>query len=133
VVRGVAQPVGRGLFVRLDVFRGLGGLPTFSVLDDVPFGYRLTIEEIPVDCVPFTAIADAPEDARMLLAQGPLVSELPRHPLCAACRYAADRQGTRTIRSRPYASPHTSACSSSPEGMKFALRLPWRVRAHRRL
>ncbi|WP_329080138.1 glycosyltransferase [Streptosporangium sp. NBC_01469] len=66
---GVSQLVGHGLFVRGDVFADLGGLPDFTVLDDVPFGYRLTMERIPVESVPVTLVADAPEDVRELLAQ----------------------------------------------------------------
>ncbi|MEV7357324.1 hypothetical protein [Kitasatospora sp. NPDC091276] len=50
--RGLAQTVGHGLLVRADVFREVGGLPTFTVLDDVAFGYRLTLGGIPVDSPP---------------------------------------------------------------------------------
>ncbi|WP_035847314.1 glycosyltransferase family 2 protein [Kitasatospora azatica] len=68
--RGLAQTVGHGLLVRVDTFRKVGGLPTFTVLDDVPFGYRLTIEGIPVDSLPHTYTVAAPEQVGELLAQG---------------------------------------------------------------
>jgi hypothetical protein len=65
LARGLAQTVGHGLWVRLDVFRRVGGLPTHSLLDDLPFGYRLTIEGVPVYNLPVTTIANAPEDVRV--------------------------------------------------------------------
>ena len=67
--RGLAQPVGHGLFIRLDVYRQLGGLPTFSVLDDVPFGYLLTLREVPVEVVARTYTVAAPDTLGELLAQ----------------------------------------------------------------
>ncbi|KJK56028.1 hypothetical protein UK12_25145 [Saccharothrix sp. ST-888] len=67
--RGLAQTVGHGLLVRADVFREMGGLPTFTVLDDVAFGYRLTLSGIPVDSLPFTTTVPAAEYLPELLAQ----------------------------------------------------------------
>jgi hypothetical protein len=68
--RGLAQTVGHGLLVRVDTFRKVGGLPTFTVLDDIPFGYRITLDGIPVDSVPYTYVVAAPEQLSELLAQG---------------------------------------------------------------
>jgi hypothetical protein len=67
--RGLAQPVGHGLFIRLDVYRLLGGLPTFSLLDDVPFGYLLTLREVPVQVVPRTYTVAAPDTVGELFSQ----------------------------------------------------------------
>lgn len=67
--RGLAQTVGHGLLIRLDVFREVGGLPTFTVLDDLPFGYRLTVTGIPVDSLPSTTTVPAAEYASELLSQ----------------------------------------------------------------
>ncbi|WFE26189.1 glycosyltransferase family 2 protein [Solwaraspora sp. WMMD791] len=93
-MRGLAQTVGHGLLVRCDVFARLGGLPTYTVLDDLPFGYRLTVEGIPVDCVPGLAVADAPEDVRDLIAQGRRwFQNYLDYPRCAA-RARADAVGT---------------------------------------
>lgn len=69
VLRGLAQTVGHGLLVRADVFREVGGLPTFTVLDDVAFGYRLTVAGIPVDSLPFTTTVPAAEYLPEVLAQ----------------------------------------------------------------
>lgn len=66
---GLAQTVGHGLWVRRDVFDAVGGMPTYTVLDDLPFGYRLTLARIPVRIVPVTATVPAPEDVRSVLAQ----------------------------------------------------------------
>ncbi|MEU9168527.1 hypothetical protein AB0D34_12145 [Streptomyces sp. NPDC048420] len=66
----LAQTVGHGLWVRLDVFGELDGLPTYTVLDDLPFGFRATVEHVPVHVVDHTATAPGPEDARTLLEQG---------------------------------------------------------------
>ncbi|MDG4834867.1 glycosyltransferase family 2 protein [Solwaraspora sp. WMMD1047] len=68
LARGLAQTVGHGLLVRLDVYREVGGLPEFSVLDDLPFGYRLTVEGVPVDVLPFTTTAAAPDRITDLVA-----------------------------------------------------------------
>lgn len=68
--QGLAQTVGHGLLVRVDTFRMVGGLPTFTVLDDLPFGYRLTIEGIAVDSLPYTYTVAAPEQVEELIAQG---------------------------------------------------------------
>lgn len=67
--RGLAQTVGHGLLIRLDVFREVGGLPTFTVLDDLPFGYRLTVTGIPVDSLPATTTVPAAEYVSELLSQ----------------------------------------------------------------
>ncbi|MGK5544987.1 hypothetical protein ACSNOH_09680 [Streptomyces sp. URMC 127] len=67
---GLAQTVGHGLWVRRDTFTRLGGLPTYTVLDDLPFGYQLTVCRIPVCCVPALAVAPGPEDIAALVAQG---------------------------------------------------------------
>ncbi|WP_329581943.1 hypothetical protein OG500_19265 [Kitasatospora sp. NBC_01250] len=69
LTRGLAQTVGHGLLVRADVYRAAGGLPMFTVLDDVAFGYRLTMGRIPVDSVPFTSAAAAAEYLPELLSQ----------------------------------------------------------------
>lgn len=87
---GLAQTVGHGLLVRLDVFRHVGGLPTFTLLDDLPFGYRLTVEKVPVHVVPQTAVADAPEHLSELVAQGRRwFHNYLDYPRCAAAARAA--------------------------------------------
>ncbi|HZM74574.1 MAG TPA: glycosyltransferase family 2 protein [Candidatus Limnocylindrales bacterium] len=68
--RGLAQTVGHGLLVRLDTFQSVGGLPEDTLLDDLPFGYRLTAAGVPVDCVPALATAEAPHDLGDLITQG---------------------------------------------------------------
>ncbi|GAA1439095.1 hypothetical protein [Nocardiopsis tropica] len=81
---GLAQTVGHGLWVRSDTYRRLGGLPTHTLLDDLPFGYRLTIERIPVEPVPSTLTAAAPETLPELLAQGQRwFHNYLDYPLCA--------------------------------------------------
>lgn len=67
---GLAQTVGHGLLIRADVFREVGGLPTFTVLDDAAFGYRLTLDRVPVDSLPFTTTVPAAEYVSELVAQG---------------------------------------------------------------
>lgn len=69
-VLALAQTVSHGLLVRADVFKEVGGLPTFTLLDDVAFGYRLTVGRIPVDSVPFTTTVPAAEFVNELVAQG---------------------------------------------------------------
>jgi hypothetical protein len=61
VRRGLAQTVGHGLLIRADVYHRLGGLPEDTMLDDLPFGYRLTAAQIPVQVVPVLSVAPAPE------------------------------------------------------------------------
>ncbi len=68
--RGLAQTVGHGLLVRVEVFRASGGLPVYTVLDDFPFGYRLSVDGIDVQPVPYTTLAPGPEEVRELIAQG---------------------------------------------------------------
>jgi hypothetical protein len=68
VRRGLAQTVGHGLLIRLDVFRQVGGLAEFTTLDDLPFGYRLTMAGIPVDVMPALTTASAPDRIAELLA-----------------------------------------------------------------
>ena len=67
--RGLAQTVGHGLLIRRDILRRTGGLPEFTTLDDLPFGFRLTVDDIPVDVVPALATAAAPEHPRDLIGQ----------------------------------------------------------------
>lgn len=100
MAQGMAQTVGHGLLVRLDVFRRVGGLPTYTVLDDYPFGYRLTIDGVGVECLPFTTVAPAPEDVRELLAQGRRwFQNYLDYPRCAAAARAAGHgtAATRTV------------------------------------
>lgn len=61
IARGLAQTVGHGLIVRTDVFKRVGGLPEHTWLDDIAFGYRLTVAGIPVHHVPVLLCAPAPE------------------------------------------------------------------------
>jgi hypothetical protein len=60
VRRGLAQTVGHGLLIRADIYRQMGGLPEDTVLDDLPFGYRLTTAQIPVHVLPVLSVATAP-------------------------------------------------------------------------
>ncbi|WP_195911062.1 glycosyltransferase family 2 protein [Streptomyces kaniharaensis] len=91
---GLAQTVGHGLLVRMDVFRQVGGLPTFTVLDDVAFGYRLTVDGIPVDSLPFTTTVPAAEYLRELLAQSERwFQSYLDYPQCAA-RWHAEGHGS---------------------------------------
>jgi len=66
--RGLAQTVGHGLLIRIDVFRQVGGLPEYTVLDDLPFGYQLTAAGVPVHPAPMTLVAPAPEHVADLVA-----------------------------------------------------------------
>ncbi|KOV36487.1 hypothetical protein ADK60_07060 [Streptomyces sp. XY431] len=92
---GLAQTVGHGLLVRMDVFRQVGGLPTFTVLDDVAFGYRLTLDGIPVDSLPFTTTVPAAEYVSELLAQGERwFQSYLDYPQCAT-RWHAEGHGRR--------------------------------------
>ncbi|MFJ5882604.1 glycosyltransferase [Kitasatospora cineracea] len=92
---GLAQTVGHGLLVRMDVFRKVGGLPTFTVLDDVAFGYRLTLDGIPVDSLPFTTTVPAAEHLSELLAQSERwFQSYLDYPTCAA-RWHAEGHGSR--------------------------------------
>ncbi|MFD8786642.1 hypothetical protein [Kitasatospora sp. NPDC059599] len=92
---GLAQTVGHGLLVRVDVFRQVGGLPTFTVLDDVAFGYRLTLGGVPVDSLPFTTTVPAAEYVSELLAQsGRWFQSYLDYPQCAA-RWHAEGHGRR--------------------------------------
>ncbi|WP_030256344.1 MULTISPECIES: glycosyltransferase [Streptomyces] len=92
---GLAQTVGHGLLVRMDVFRKVGGLPTFTVLDDVAFGYRLTLGGIPVDSLPFTTTVPAAEYLSELLAQSERwFQSYLDYPKCAV-RWHAEGHGSR--------------------------------------
>jgi hypothetical protein len=62
------QTVGHGLLIRIDVFRQVGGLPEYTVLDDLPFGYQLTAAGVPVHPAPITLVAPAPEHVADLVA-----------------------------------------------------------------
>jgi hypothetical protein len=66
--RGLAQTVGHGLLIRVDIHRRIGGLPEYTVLDDLPFGYQLTTAGIPVHAAPVMLVAPAPERVDDLLA-----------------------------------------------------------------
>lgn len=86
--RGLVQTVGHGLLVRLDLFRDLEGMPEYTTLDDLPFGYALTLRGIPVDVLPVLLDAPAPEHA------AELVTTLRRwwssyldYPACAKAAY----------------------------------------------
>ncbi|WP_162794210.1 glycosyltransferase family 2 protein [Streptomyces paludis] len=93
--RGLAQTVGHGLLVRVDVFREVGGLPTFTVLDDMAFGYRLTVAGIPVDSLPFTTTVPAAEYLPELLSQSERwFQSYLDYPKCAA-RWYAEGHGSR--------------------------------------
>ncbi|MFJ1757698.1 glycosyltransferase family 2 protein [Kitasatospora sp. NPDC088134] len=92
---GLAQTVGHGLLVRTDVFRQVGGLPTFTVLDDVAFGYRLTLDRVPVDSLPFTTTVPAAEYLSELLAQSERwFQSYLDYPQCAT-RWHAEGHGRR--------------------------------------
>ncbi|MFB7472571.1 glycosyltransferase family 2 protein [Kitasatospora sp. NPDC056184] len=94
-LRGLAQTVGHGLLVRTDVFRQVGGLPTFTILDDVAFGYRLTLDGIPVDSLPFTTTVSAAEYLPELLSQSDRwFQNYLDYPQCAA-RWHAQGHGSR--------------------------------------
>ncbi|MBD0676335.1 glycosyltransferase family 2 protein [Streptomyces sp. CBMA156] len=94
-LRGLAQTVGHGLLVRTDVFRQVGGLPTFTVLDDVAFGYRLTLGGMPVDSLPFTTTVPAAEYLPELLFQSERwFQSYLDYPQCAA-RWHAQGHGSR--------------------------------------
>ncbi|WP_173062017.1 hypothetical protein [Phytohabitans houttuyneae] len=66
--RGLAQTVGHGVLVRVDVHRRIGGLPEYTILDDLPFGYQLTTANIPVHSAPVMLVAPAPERVEDLIA-----------------------------------------------------------------
>lgn len=136
LLRGLAQTVGHGVLIRLDVFHRMGGLPTDTVLEDFPFGYRLTINGISVECLPFTTMAPAPEDVRELLAQGRRwFQNYLDYPRCAATARAAGH-GTATTRAVALGigcyrgatwllrSPSVVVCAALLAG-----RWPWPVRA----
>ncbi|MFF7990156.1 hypothetical protein ACFZDG_10250 [Kitasatospora xanthocidica] len=92
---GLAQTVGHGLLIRIDVFRQVSGLPTFTVLDDVAFGYRLTLDGIPVDSLPFTTAVPAAEYLPELLSQSERwFQSYLDYPQCAA-RWHAQGHGSR--------------------------------------
>lgn len=93
--RGLAQTVGHGLLVRLDVYRELGGLPEYTVLDDLPFGYRLTAAGVPVHVVPVVSSAPAPETvADLVTTHRRWFGNYLDYPVCAA---AARRAGYGTL------------------------------------
>lgn len=69
LTRGLAQTVGHGLLIRTDVFRDVGGLPEDTFLDDVAFGYRLTVAGIPVYSLPEMLTTPAPESIGETIAQ----------------------------------------------------------------
>ncbi|MFC0532068.1 hypothetical protein [Phytohabitans kaempferiae] len=66
--RGLAQTVGHGLLVRIDVHQRVGGLPEYTILDDLPFGYQLTTARLPVHAAPVMLVAPAPERVGDLIA-----------------------------------------------------------------
>jgi len=66
--RGLVQTVGHGLLVRIDVHRRVGGLPEYTVLDDLPFGYQLTAAGVAVHAAPVMLVAPAPERVGDLVA-----------------------------------------------------------------
>ncbi|MFG2841682.1 glycosyltransferase [Kitasatospora sp. NPDC048296] len=136
---GLAQTVGHGLLVRMDVFRQVGGLPTFTVLDDVAFGYRLTLDGIPVDSLPFTTTVPAAEYVSELLVQSERwFQSYLDYPQCAA-RWHTDGHGRRrdhaaaltigTYRGMAWllVSPATALCLTVVLGSRT--RLPVRVAA----
>ncbi|KJS58433.1 glycosyltransferase [Streptomyces rubellomurinus] len=137
--RGLAQTVGHGLLVRADVFREVGGLPTFTVLDDVAFGYRLTLSGIPVDSLPFTTTVPAAEYLPELLAQSERwFQSYLDYPQCAT-RWRSQGHGSRLDHAAALAigayrglawllvSPATVACLALVLGPRT--RLPVRVTA----
>ncbi|GAA2789961.1 hypothetical protein RMN57_22930 [Kitasatospora sp. CM 4170] len=136
-LRGLAQTVGHGLLVRMDVFHEVGGLPTFTVLDDVAFGYRLTLDSIPVDSFPFTTTVPAAEYLPELLSQSERwFQSYLDYPQCAA-RWYAQGHGSRldhaaaltigTYRGMAWllVSPATAACLALVLGPRT--RLPVRA------
>ena len=70
VRRGLAQTVGHGLLVRADVLAGIGGFPTYTVLDDFPLGYRLSVLGVNVVPVAVTTQVPAAGSVAELIAQG---------------------------------------------------------------
>lgn len=82
--RGLAQTVGHGLLVRTDVLRVVGGFPTYTVLDDLPFGYRLSVLGVGVSPIPALTTVPAPDSVVELLAQGQRwFHNYLDYPLCA--------------------------------------------------
>jgi len=53
--------VGHGLFIRLDLFEGMGGVPTSTVNEDLPLGYCFSARRIPIYPLPCLEIADSPD------------------------------------------------------------------------
>lgn len=94
--RGLAQTVGHGLIVRTDVFKRVGGLPEHTWLDDIAFGYRLTVAGIPVHHVPVLLRAPAPETPAGAIEQAERWSHsyLDLHGAAAAARRAGFGTGT---------------------------------------
>ncbi|MFJ1703296.1 glycosyltransferase family 2 protein [Kitasatospora sp. NPDC088346] len=137
--RGLAQTVGHGLLVRADIFRQVGGLPDFTVLDDVAFGYRLTLDGVPVDSLPFTTTVPAAEYLPELLAQSERwFQSYLDYPQCAARWHAqghgsrldhAAALGTGAYRGMAWVlvSPATAACLALALGPRT--RLPVRAAA----
>ncbi|MFJ1797157.1 glycosyltransferase [Kitasatospora griseola] len=136
---GLAQTVGHGLLIRADVFGQVGGLPTFTVLDDVAFGYRLTLDRIPVDSLPFTTTVPAAEHLSELLSQSERwFQSYLDYPKCAAS-WHAEGHGSRTDHAVALAigayrgmawllvSPATAACLALAFGPRT--RLPVRAAA----
>jgi hypothetical protein len=148
----LAQRVGHGLLVRVDVYRQLGGLPEYTVLDDLPFGYQLTTAGVPVHVVP-VMVAPAPERLDDLIATHRrwLRSYLD-YPACARAARRAGR-GSRvddaialTVvghRAATWllATPTTAACAARaggprtgrrcvppPVGLQVACQVPHRFR-----
>jgi len=142
--RGLAQTVGHGLLVRLDVYREMGGLPEYTVLDDLPFGYQLTAAGVPVHVAPVMSSAPAPETVTDLIStHRRWFHNYLDYPACAV---AARRAGHGTLAEHAIAlcvagyraatwmlsSPATAACAltllrrtTSPHARMFAGAALW--------
>lgn len=94
VRRALGITVGHGLLVRRDVYAAAGGLPEYTTLDDLPFGYRLTVMGVPVDVAPVLAAVPAPETVAELVAtHRRWFGSYLEYPRCAAVA-RVDRCGT---------------------------------------
>jgi hypothetical protein len=80
------------------MFRSLGGLPEFTVLDDLPFGYRATVEGIRIEPVAATTTVPAPETvAELVGTHRRWFGNYLDYPACATAARTGGR-GTPTSR-----------------------------------
>jgi len=69
IIEPPAYCVGHGMYVRLDILKMVGWYPTETMNEDLPLGYYLVLNKIPINPLPLLESVENPDSLSMLVAQ----------------------------------------------------------------